>query len=139
MSRDSVKMMSHMSKCVSHRNRYDEAIFAIGITKKFTGEKRKGGGGWYPPGRPRINRLRYNVDKIMCVTFAGTKFSPPIRIYSQGSDAYLDSYMILVPLKLFGIYCGESKSELQDGGSHAGSTYTSACPYCHVCAFGLVI
>ena len=36
--------------------RYNEAIFAVGIIKKVTGEKRQGG--WYPPpppGRPRVN------------------------------------------------------------------------------------
>ena len=52
MSRDSVKMMSHMSKCVFHpySNRYYEAIFAI---KKVTGEKRQW---WYlPSGLPRVN------------------------------------------------------------------------------------
>ena len=59
MSRDSIKMMSHMSKCVSHppipSNRYAEGIFAIGIIKKVTGEKRQGGG-IHPPGRPRVDR-----------------------------------------------------------------------------------
>ena len=35
--------------------RYDEAIFAVGIIKKVTGEKRQGGGGTPPPGRPRAN------------------------------------------------------------------------------------
>ena len=34
--------------------RYDEAIFAVGIIKKVTGEKRQGGG-THPPGRPRVN------------------------------------------------------------------------------------
>ena len=37
--------------------RYDEAIFAVGIIKKVTGEKRQGGG-THPPGRPRVNRCR---------------------------------------------------------------------------------
>ena len=34
---DNVKMMQHISKCVSfYGNKYDEAIFAIGIIKKVT-------------------------------------------------------------------------------------------------------
>ena len=37
-------------------NRYDEAIFAVGIIKKVTGEKRQGGGVVpTPPGRPRAS------------------------------------------------------------------------------------
>ena len=40
-------------------NRYDEAIFAIGIIKKVTGEKRQGGGTLVStplPGRPRVKK-----------------------------------------------------------------------------------
>ena len=38
-------------------NRYAEAIFAIGIIKKVTGEKHYGGGvASTPPGRPRVKR-----------------------------------------------------------------------------------
>ena len=43
-------------------NRYDEAIFAIGIIKKVTGEKRQG---VVPtsPGRPRVNKDDDDDDK----------------------------------------------------------------------------
>ena len=34
--------------------RYHEAIFAVGIIKKVTGEKRQGGVVPTPPGRPRV-------------------------------------------------------------------------------------
>ena len=50
MSRDSVKMMSHMQNVSPiPSNRYDEAISAVGIIKKVTGEKRQGGGTHPPP------------------------------------------------------------------------------------------
>ena len=39
-------------------NRYDEAIFAIGIIKKVTGEKRHGGG-THPPRRPRVKTISW--------------------------------------------------------------------------------
>jgi hypothetical protein len=45
-------------------NRYDEAIFAIGIIKKVTGEKRQGGG-IHPPGRPRVNFERLDSVHAM--------------------------------------------------------------------------
>ena len=45
-------------------NRYDEAIFAIGIIKKVTGEKRQGGG-IHPPGRPRVNRERCSASYVL--------------------------------------------------------------------------
>ena len=38
-------------------NRYDEAIFAIGIVKKVIVEKRQGGG---TPGRPRVKNMKLN-------------------------------------------------------------------------------
>ena len=45
----------------SPSNRYDKAIFAIGIIKKVTGEKRQGG--WYPPllGVRGLNRYDFNL------------------------------------------------------------------------------
>ena len=49
MSRDRVKMMSHMPKCAPiPSNRYDETIFFFfGFIKKVIEEKRQGE--WYPP------------------------------------------------------------------------------------------
>ena len=44
-------------------NRYHEAIFAVGIIKKVTGEKRQGGG-THPPGRPRVNTFKIYVLNI---------------------------------------------------------------------------
>ena len=43
-------------------NRYYEAIFAVGIIKKVTGEKRQGGG--TPPGRPRVKWIKYRKKAI---------------------------------------------------------------------------
>ena len=49
-------------------NRYDEAIFAIGIIKKVTGEKRQGGG-THPPGLT----LRVKLSDISCCQFLFTQ------------------------------------------------------------------
>ena len=98
MLRDSIKMMSHMPKCVSiPSNRYDEAIFAVGIIKKVTGEKRQGGG-THRPGRPRVKESWNFIHTVFLTT----------ELFDFGSTCYV----------LFGILFGIRYSIFYSATSH---------------------
>ena len=59
-------------------NRYDEAIFAIGIVKKVTGEKRQGVVS--TPGRPRVNGTRDRKGHVQ--SHVASAYKVTLEVYS---------------------------------------------------------
>ena len=102
-------------------NRYYEAIFAVGIIKKVTGEKRQGGG-THPPGRPRVNLqcdMILFIHKISEVLLLWFEFSNQGFIYTAvqlGTTCFCgNKYGRYGVTDICGINCGGDASQICGG------------------------
>ena len=111
-------------------NRYAEAIFAIGIIKKVTGEKRQGGG-IHPPGRPRVKESISKSNRFLKNRYSNPTDSWRIDIRTQPilEESIFEPNRFLknrhpnpkISLIDFWAWCGTVRRQLKDVAQYWGN------------------